>query len=350
MLTGWMEAWLTALADPTGPDDDLPRMRLGAGKLLGLLESAEAHGVLPAVAANLRRVADTGGAERIVRPASARQSARSLLDRSLQQARQKLVAANGRCLMLRRQAEELIAALAQRRIPAVVIKGPLFADRLYPTPGLRTFTDLDVLVARESLAGTEEVMHGLGYSSKPANMKYNTDYGEECFVRPGSADGAVEIHWNLVNSPSLRRGLSVELSDLQLTRPAAPQAGQICLTPASLLLIAAVHGAASHSFDRLQPLCDVCQAARGAAGEIDTDWLTEAAGRTGSSLALTAGLGLAGRVLNEPACGRLLRRLDLPGAGGLWKVLLTPGVVLRAHALIDSPRRSLFRQLLKGRK
>ena len=39
--------------------------------------------------------------------------------------------------------------------------------------------------------------------------------------------------------------------------------------PTALLMVAAIHGAAGHQFERLQPAIDVLQAARGVAGPID---------------------------------------------------------------------------------
>jgi hypothetical protein len=114
-----------------------------------------------------------------------------------------------------------------------------------------------------------------------------------------------------------------------------------------MLLGAAVHGATSHAFDRLQVLYDVTQAVRGAAGALDEAWLAEAAARTGGALALTVALALADKVVAEPRCGELLARLRLPPTTRLWKPVLTRGVVLRAHAPRDGLRRQAFRELLK---
>ena len=137
--------------------------------------------------------------------------------------------------------------------------------------------------------------------------------------------------------------------DMQFERGSPGQEQPCRFSPASLLLIALVHAGASHCFDRLQWLCDILQAVRRTAGDIDTEWLSGAIARTGSSLAARAGLGLTGAILDEPQCRGLLEKLSLDRRDGLWKLVLTRGVVLRAHAGIDSFRRNLFRTMLKRR-
>ena len=52
-------------------------------------------------------------------------------------------------LLLKREADALMADV--RDLPAAVVKGPVFARRLYPSPSLRCFTDIDVLAAPEAL-------------------------------------------------------------------------------------------------------------------------------------------------------------------------------------------------------
>jgi hypothetical protein len=80
------------------------------------------------------------------------------------------------------------------------------------------------------------------------------------------------------------------------------------------------------------------------------DYLRQAHRTTGSSLALSMGLHLAGRLLGEQACAAVLGPLALPRPPVLCRMLLTPGVVLRSHATLDSPRRQWFRALLKRKR
>jgi len=280
---------------------------------------------------------------------------RRQVEASLSGALERLAGRAAVSMIIRRQIGQVLQAFAERSIPAVVIKGPEFADRLYRDPSLRSFTDGDLLVGRESFEQAKQIMEQLGYSAKPTAMKYQAGYGEQSFIRPGGGSMAVEIHWNLVNSPTMRRGVSVELSDLQFEAAKGAAGGHEGLpgrrlSAGALLLIAAVHAAAGHVFDRLQPLCDVCQAAREAAGEIDAAWLAETAKRTGAGLAVRAALELAGELLNEPRCSRLLAELHTPAGPAAWRLLINSSMVLRGGGGIDSVRRNIFRAMLKRRR
>jgi hypothetical protein len=261
-------------------------------------------------------------------------------------AEERLVGRAGLSLLLRHRLKGLMGELAARALPAVVLKGAQFADRLYPDPALRPFTDVDLLAPPAVVPQVEAALEELGYHPEPAPQhKHSVGYGERAWRLPDAPAGAVEVHWNLVNSPPLRRRVSVEFDDLQLEQ----SEGALRPTPASLLAVAAVHGATGHRFDRLQVLCDVCQAARGAAGALDEGWLEQFGRLTGAAQVMATALYLAGRALGEPRCEELRARLfgGLPGAAA--RLLLNPAVVLRSRRPLARLRRQLYRELLKVR-
>jgi len=211
---------------------------------------------------------------------------------------------------------------------------------------LRPFTDLDLLVPRTAVDDTGEIVSRLGYVSQDPSMKHADGYGERRWIRPDRREGAVEVHWNLVNSPTVRRGVTLSWEDLAFETRGSD--GVARPTGAARLLIAAVHAAAGHGFDRLQPLYDICLASRRCETPADIHWLSEAVERTGAHVPLAASLALCRRLFDEPACSRLQRAIGLPRCG-TWSVLLTPGTILRGHARRDSFRRQIFRELLKRR-
>jgi len=301
-----------------------------------LLDLADRHGVLPAVASNISRLADRG---QVLWNGDAKAQAlwESVPGMILQR--------TGLCLALRQQAGEIIQDFRQAALPVIVLKGYDFADRLYPHPSLRSFTDVDLLIPQSALAATRPRMEHLGYRPVVVAMKHPLGYGEEVWHRPQRSAGHVEVHTNLVNSPTLRRGVSVSFEDLQLT-PADPLPHP---SPAGTILIAAVHGAASHSFDRLQPLVDLTLAVRQAAGGLDEAWLKDALARTGAAKAVAMGLWLAYKLLGESRCRELSQRLGLSRPPWLSRLALSRGVVLRGHARRDSLRRQWFRSTLKSR-
>ncbi|MHC4294099.1 MAG: nucleotidyltransferase domain-containing protein [Planctomycetota bacterium] len=349
MVPAHLDSWLIALSDPCGAGSGVPDRPLTKGAMRRLVTLADAHGVLAALVANLQQLANQGGAEQILRANRSAGETAEQFQTILTEAAETLRQRAGLSLLIRSQLAELSGVFASRSIPCVVLKGSEFADRLYPDAAFRPFTDLDLLVPPDAVGEAEDAMRSLDYLPKATAMKYDAGYGERGFSRSSTPGAAVEIHWNLVNSPTLRKGISVSYNDLQFERRSSGEGGLDKLSASSLLLIAAVHAAVSHCFDRLQLLCDIRQAVRGAAGEIDTEWLSEAIGRTGSSLAMASALGLTGKILGEPRCRPLSEKLKLDRRSAAWKLLLTRGVVLRAHAGIDSFRRCLFRVMLKRR-
>ncbi len=263
-LAGLRHSWLLALADPSGPAAVLPEKRLRPWDLAAVCDLADRHGVLPTVLANLRQVAAREGPARAVRISGNVDDKAILAD-----AEKSVLRQTGLAMLLRRQAAEATAALARASVPVLVLKGPEFADRLYPQPAARLFTDIDLFIPQAAGDAAEGVMRDLGYVPTVSSMKYEEGYGERGWRRPsartGVASGLVEVHWNLVNSPTLRRVVSVEFADLQL-ETAPGRSGGPRMTAASLLLVAAVHGATSHGFDKLRMLYDVAQTVRGAPG------------------------------------------------------------------------------------
>jgi hypothetical protein len=68
---------------------------------------------------------------------------------------------------LRDVLEEVLAALASAGVGPVALKGPVLADRLYQDPGLRSSTDLDLLVAEAELDRSMAALLGLGFHGGP---------------------------------------------------------------------------------------------------------------------------------------------------------------------------------------
>jgi hypothetical protein len=298
------------------------------------LELADRHGALAIVVENLKQLTGQGND-----PWNSFQPDPATWEWSEQQLRHR----TGLSLVLRQQAQELTGCMHEAGLPVIILKGCDFADRLYSYPSLRPFTDVDLLVSGRILPETRQMFRKQGYLPVPLLMKHATGYGEEGWRHPTRPGGTVEIHWNLVNSPSLRRALSVAYEDLQMEI----HQGWPRPTAAAVLLIAAVHGVASHGVDRLQVLCDVVQAVRGTAGAMDETWLAQAVLQTGTERVLATALALAYKMYREPACLDLMKRLGIERRAWPGNLLLSRGVMLRAHAMRDSFRRQLLREFLK---
>lgn len=316
-----VDRWLVTLADPMGKLHARLPSRLDAEGLKRLINAALNHGVLPAVLRHLQQHPETV----LQNPEdfnAHRVSTGKILIEQAQLA-----------MLLRQQAAELLRTARGRGMTMLVMKGPSFADAIYPEPGLRPFVDLDLLVERDHFREAHTMMRELGYIEHDEEaMKYEDGYAETLMYRPDQPGGPAELHWNLVNSPTLRRGLDVSLSDLQLEPDRVTPEDQPNLTAASHLLITVVHAAASHGYDKLQMAIDILQLARGAAGPIDTDWLQEAMANTGATLALAVGLDLTARLYpHDPAPRELLKQLDPRWSRFFWRRFVTPHLLITAR-------------------
>ena len=339
------ERWLLALADPEPLRGNLPHQRLAAEEVALLCVLAELHGVLPATLHRVDLLSRDEPEKFLLNP-----TLNSAVIQAIEPQRKRLAERLAMALFLQAESRRLITELAAAGVEAIVLKGADFAARLYAPPALRSFGDVDLLVRAGDWERVQTTMARLGYLELETPLKHDSGYAERTWEHPVMPGAMVEVHDNLVNSPTIRRGVSVQLEDLPLERGVD---GQLRATPAGLLIMAAVHGAASHSFDKLQHLCDLAQIVRGRAGPIDETSLREGLAKTGAGFSLALGLDLIARALHETAAVDLLGRLKLRWPRRVARLLMTPAVVVRSQGRRRrgaSWRRQLLRQMLKSRR
>ena len=308
--------WLLHCADPLGPRTAPPRRALSLEEARELVTQADQHGVLPAVLRHFPPF--QGDAAFAAVKADALTLHRSKLTFSL---------------MLRAHGEALIAAAAG--LPVVVVKGPVFSRTIYPSSGLRNFTDIDLLIAPEAEPQLARVLAQHGFEL----AEYDPDRQERKWLHRDNDALMIEVHTNLVHHPELRKNMSISHEDL---------AG-IAETPAALLTVAAVHGALER-YELLRQVVDVCQAARKVDTAEEEHRFEALVQQTGTRFAAIAGLDLAYRLLGEPRCRELARGLGPARYTTLARLLLGRSAItstmVRARFL-HSWRRQGFRILLK---
>ena len=337
-LSARARPWLVALSDPM-MRMPMPAQPMPSDELTFLLEAASVHGVLASVAANIGRLAAGHREGEIV---AGREAQQTVAAASTELERRVALLA-GQNLLLTHHADRITAAFTGRGLAAAVVKGPMFAQRLYPRPMDRSFTDIDVLVAPPSLQASNGILQELGYERAPSRAPQR-DYGEYKWVLPQNPILLIEIQTDLIHSPTLRAGIRLGYADLL----AAGDGDAADAT--ALLLLAAVHGAAGHQFERLQPAVDVLQAVRGAAGPVDANRLARAARATGSTVALQSALDLTARLFNEASARDLADALSPAPWRRMRRSLVSPAVVLRAQTRIggrDSWRRRALREIIR---
>jgi len=339
------EQWLLTLADPEPQRTGWPRERLDVQGTLSLCLLAEWHGVLPNVGKQIEQLL-AENPERLLDDAQTSPK----ISPQLEPMRRRLAERSAMSLFLGAETQRLMRELNGQGVKTIALKGMDFASRLYAQPALRPFVDVDLLVRETDWENVSSTMTRLGHLPREMKLKHASGYSEQTWEHSAMPGAMIEVHDNLVNSPTVRRGVSVRLEDLPLQLGAD---GFFQPTPAGLLIVASVHGVASHSFDKLQHLCDIAQIARGRAGKINEPELQECAAKTGANFCVAAGLDLAARAFNDSACAELLARLNFHWPRRFTRWLVTPALVIRSQGprrRFGSWRRQLLRQMLKSRR
>ena len=140
----------------------------------------------------------------------------------------------------------ILAAFGRIRIPVILVKGPLLAQRLCGDPGLRTLRDLDLLVRRADWRVATDLLRELGFNAVSRPDEYQQGF------RRGST--LVELHHNLENPLSYRVDLQGLWSRAKEVRFGAECVYQFS-APDELLLLC-LHGA-RHRYERLSHVLDV---------------------------------------------------------------------------------------------
>ena len=84
--------------------------------------------------------------------------------RVLERLRETYLSAAARNTVMLHHAAGILSALKAEGIDVIVLKGLYLVESIFATIGLRTFSDLDLMVRRERLADALVVMQGLRYA------------------------------------------------------------------------------------------------------------------------------------------------------------------------------------------
>jgi hypothetical protein len=272
-LMSLLDHWIVHCADPLGARTPPPARALPLDQAGKLIDMAEAHGVLGAVLRNFPLFDEDNSFEDAHNVARDRHRTNAAFS-----------------LLLSRQANRLTENL--QGVPATVVKGPVFAARLYPSQSLRTFSDIDILADEVALPHIREVLGDLGFRLAEDQAR------EMKWLHRENKNLMVEVQTDLIHAETLHRVVSLSYSVIARS----PQG------PAELLLIAVVHGGA-HQFERLQHVVDICQAARALTSPVDEAAFLGMVEATGARYVAYGGLMLAARLFDEPRCRDLVQAL-----------------------------------------
>jgi hypothetical protein len=163
-------------------------------------------------------------------------------------------------LILEYDIRQLLQALAEQDIKALLLKGAALSFTLYPEACLRPHCDVDILISESQCKESVALLERLGYqAAHGATARYISSQRTYCKIRQGIYC-AYDLHWHVSNSN--RRFSTRFIQEGLLAEPQAiPALGPHAFTlngPASLIY-ACFHRAGhfSHCGDRLIWLYDI---------------------------------------------------------------------------------------------
>lgn len=276
LLLACARRMVDAAADP--PVEELAARVVDWDRLMVL---AERNRLLPVVQRALR------GADAV--PRTVRDRLRAFGERNA-----------GDALRLAAELRRIMAAFAAGGVSAVAYKGPALAVRAYGDPGLRTFSDLDLLVHPAHLDGALDVLQAAGYESAYAftpaqDRAFRAVDGDYPLHHPATGR-LVEVHAQVSSARFCVRLPTPEL--IARARPVPIGGGTVpALADDDLFLALCVHGA-KHRWARLEWLC--AAAALAVRAGLDLRAMAERGWRIGAGRTVLLALHLAGEALNLP--------------------------------------------------
>ena len=190
---------------------------------------------------------------------------------------------------------KLLKLFSDVGIRALPIKGPVLSAAAYGNLSLRTFSDLDILMAMDDIRRAKEVLLSHGYHAKldltaSEEELYLRSHHDYKFIRD---DGGIVVE--------LQTGITqwsfafpIFFEDLWKRREKMTLAGDSVFNLAAedLLLILCVHGA-KHQWDQLKWISDIAELVDAKYDRLDWHRLMNQAGTQGGGRMLLLGLFLA---------------------------------------------------------
>lgn len=182
-------------------------------------------------------------------------------------------------------------AFAEREIRWAVAKGPVLANTIWPHADMREFTDLDLFVHPQDFRTALAALEGLDCQYVDRNWPEILRQRRAELALTGPSGFAIDLHWDVVVSPSARRWFKADLPAM-LSRARTVQLTPDLEAPtfdASDSVLHLAHHAAHSGANRLVWLADVLHAS--ASPELDWRAVARRAERAG--MAITVGMVLA---------------------------------------------------------
>ena len=153
----------------------------------------------------------------------------------------------------------IIRHLNGQQLPVLPFKGPVLAQSVYKDPGLRSFSDLDLLISSIDFERAKHALSEIGYTPAknfiPAVERFWLRKGYEQSFNGSAGKHMVELQWALL---PYFYAVDLNVEDLLRRSSQTIVAGyQIqCLSPEDSVIVLSLH-AAKHLWGRLVWLVDI---------------------------------------------------------------------------------------------
>jgi hypothetical protein len=194
---------------------------------------------------------------------------------------QGLSASRARHLVMTAELGRVLRRCRAERLEVIVLKGPALAETVYPDPGLRPFSDLDLLVRPADRLRMDAVLRDLGHRRVADEHSWDFDIAfDGATVYEAPAGVRVDLHWSLLTEPrfACNRGelQAVWERSAPITVAGEPALG---LGREDLVLHLATHLAVHHTLAGWLRHWDLALVLERAGGDLDWDALLARAAR-----------------------------------------------------------------------
>ena len=153
------------------------------------------------------------------------------------------------------QLSEVLSAFEREGLAVLALKGPVLGETLYRDPGLRSFTDLDLLIHAADVPRAVSLLATLDYRDQDPehSLAYKLAWRHSAsFAGAGSRGDRlpVDLHWGLLESPGIAPAPPIDLEEIweRAVKVEGWDRSARGLCPEDLLIYLAAHWAVHHAF------------------------------------------------------------------------------------------------------
>ncbi|MBU1726820.1 MAG: nucleotidyltransferase family protein [Candidatus Omnitrophica bacterium] len=171
-------------------------------------------------------------------------------------------------ILIYEELKKIISVFQKSDIKVILLKGAFLAREIYRNIGLRSMTDIDILIKKEDLRLAHEVLISMGYIEPGAYKDFLqsdslTPLNSLMYTKSGQRGLMVHLHWHLINStwPLDHWVKKMDMRRIwELARPMTIDGTQVFMLSPEHLLIHLSEHALNHSFEKLIILSDIAAA------------------------------------------------------------------------------------------